>query len=70
MLHRSPSIIGILVADGFFLGKIRSVDGGMLVYGGESVELSLRVGIFLFFLWDKEREIKEGDKIAKILEEG
>ncbi|XP_036156953.1 probable polypeptide N-acetylgalactosaminyltransferase 8 isoform X1 [Myotis myotis] len=40
---KSPSIMGILAANRLFLGKIGSVDGGMLVYGGENVELSLRV---------------------------
>nr|XP_019574171.1 PREDICTED: probable polypeptide N-acetylgalactosaminyltransferase 8 [Rhinolophus sinicus] len=40
---RSPSIMGILAANRLFLGKIGSLDGGMLVYGGENVELSLRV---------------------------
>lgn len=48
--------MGILAANRLFLGKIGSVDGGMLVYGGENVELSLRVGTFLFFLWDKAEE--------------
>ncbi|XP_012493370.1 PREDICTED: probable polypeptide N-acetylgalactosaminyltransferase 8 [Propithecus coquereli] len=40
---KSPSIMGILAADRLFLGEIGSLDGGMLVYGGENVELSLRV---------------------------
>lgn len=40
---KSPSIMGILAANRLFLGKIGSLDGGMLVYGGENVELSLRV---------------------------
>lgn len=40
---KSPSIMGILAANRIFLGKIGSLDGGMLVYGGENVELSLRV---------------------------
>ncbi|XP_019516517.1 PREDICTED: probable polypeptide N-acetylgalactosaminyltransferase 8, partial [Hipposideros armiger] len=39
---KSPSIMGILAANRLFLGKIGSLDGGMLVYGGENVELSLR----------------------------
>lgn len=38
--------MGILAANRLFLGKIRSLDGGMPVYGGENVELSLRVGTF------------------------
>ncbi|XP_077025880.1 putative polypeptide N-acetylgalactosaminyltransferase 8 isoform X2 [Tamandua tetradactyla] len=40
---KSPSIMGILAANRLFLGEIGSLDGGMLVYGGENVELSLRV---------------------------
>lgn len=44
--------MGILAANRLFLGKIGSLDGGMLVYGGENVELSLRVGTFPFS-WDK-----------------
>lgn len=40
---KSPSIMGIMAANRLFLGKIGSLDGGMLVYGGENVELSLRV---------------------------
>ncbi|XP_077809441.1 putative polypeptide N-acetylgalactosaminyltransferase 8 isoform X3 [Macaca mulatta] len=40
---KSPSIMGILAADRHFLGEIGSLDGGMLIYGGENVELSLRV---------------------------
>ncbi|KAI4586238.1 hypothetical protein MJG53_004025 [Ovis ammon polii x Ovis aries] len=40
---RSPSIMGILAANRLFLAEIGSLDGGMLTYGGENVELSLRV---------------------------
>ncbi|CAK7299523.1 Probable polypeptide N-acetylgalactosaminyltransferase 8 [Vulpes lagopus] len=40
---KSPSIMGILAANRIFLGEIGSLDDGMLVYGGENVELSLRV---------------------------
>ncbi|KAL6064016.1 hypothetical protein STEG23_028536, partial [Scotinomys teguina] len=39
----SPSIMGILAANRIFLTEIGAVNGGMLVYGGENVELSLRV---------------------------
>ncbi|XP_059114624.1 probable polypeptide N-acetylgalactosaminyltransferase 8 [Peromyscus eremicus] len=39
----SPSIMGILAANRIFLTEIGALDGGMLVYGGENVELSLRV---------------------------
>lgn len=38
--------MGILAANRIFLEKIGSLDGGMLVYGGENVELGLRVGTF------------------------
>ncbi|XP_047405645.1 probable polypeptide N-acetylgalactosaminyltransferase 8 [Sciurus carolinensis] len=40
---KSPSIMGIMAANRLFLGEIGVLDGGMLVYGGENVELSLRV---------------------------
>ncbi|XP_060784325.1 probable polypeptide N-acetylgalactosaminyltransferase 8 isoform X1 [Neoarius graeffei] len=40
---KSPSVMGILVADRTFLGEIGSLDGGMEVYGGENVELGIRV---------------------------
>ncbi|KAI4902815.1 hypothetical protein NFI96_016185 [Prochilodus magdalenae] len=39
----SPSIMGILVADRLFLGEIGGLDKGMEVYGGENVELGIRV---------------------------
>uniref|UniRef100_G1MAV3 Polypeptide N-acetylgalactosaminyltransferase n=1 Tax=Ailuropoda melanoleuca TaxID=9646 RepID=G1MAV3_AILME len=39
---KSPSITGILAANRIFLEEIGSLDGGMLVCGGENVELSLR----------------------------
>uniref|UniRef100_A0A8C3X897 Polypeptide N-acetylgalactosaminyltransferase n=1 Tax=Catagonus wagneri TaxID=51154 RepID=A0A8C3X897_9CETA len=39
---KSPSIMGILAANRLFLEEIGSLDGGMLTYGGENVELSLR----------------------------
>jgi hypothetical protein len=45
--------MGILAADRLFLGEIGALDGGMLVYGGENVELSLRVRTFPSSLWDK-----------------
>lgn len=41
--YRSPSIMGILVADRKFLGEIGVLDEGMKVYGGENVELGIRV---------------------------
>ncbi|KAF7646398.1 hypothetical protein LDENG_00187900 [Lucifuga dentata] len=40
---KSPSIMGILVADRKFFGEIGSLDEGMKVYGGENVELGIRV---------------------------
>uniref|UniRef100_A0A3B5M4A4 Polypeptide N-acetylgalactosaminyltransferase n=1 Tax=Xiphophorus couchianus TaxID=32473 RepID=A0A3B5M4A4_9TELE len=40
---KSPSIMGILVADWTFFGEIGSLDGGMKIYGGENVELGIRV---------------------------
>ncbi|XP_072519678.1 probable polypeptide N-acetylgalactosaminyltransferase 8 [Salminus brasiliensis] len=40
---KSPSVMGILVADRLFLGEIGVLDEGMLVYGGENVELGIRV---------------------------
>lgn len=45
--------MGILAANRLFLEEIGSLDGGMLTYGGENVELSLRVGTFPFSLWDR-----------------
>ncbi|XP_075837968.1 putative polypeptide N-acetylgalactosaminyltransferase 8 [Microtus pennsylvanicus] len=39
----SPSIMGIMAANRIFLLEIGALDGGMLGYGGENVELSLRV---------------------------
>ncbi|XP_034719621.1 probable polypeptide N-acetylgalactosaminyltransferase 8 [Etheostoma cragini] len=40
---KSPSVMGILVADRKFFGEIGSLDGGMKIYGGENVELGIRV---------------------------
>ncbi|KAM4615665.1 putative polypeptide N-acetylgalactosaminyltransferase 8 [Polymixia lowei] len=40
---KSPSVMGILVADRKFFGDIGSLDGGMKIYGGENVELAIRV---------------------------
>ncbi|KAM9470772.1 putative polypeptide N-acetylgalactosaminyltransferase 8 [Clarias gariepinus] len=39
----SPSVMGILVADRLFLGEIGGLDKGMEIYGGENVELGIRV---------------------------
>lgn len=43
LVFRSPSIMGIVVADRRFFGEIGSLDGGMKIYGGENVELGIRV---------------------------
>ncbi|XP_075875304.1 putative polypeptide N-acetylgalactosaminyltransferase 8 [Nelusetta ayraudi] len=40
---KSPSVMGILVADRKFFGEIGLLDVGMKVYGGENVELGIRV---------------------------
>ncbi|XP_035521617.1 probable polypeptide N-acetylgalactosaminyltransferase 8 [Morone saxatilis] len=40
---RSPSVMGIFAADRGFLKEIGGLDGGMTVYGGENVELGIRV---------------------------
>ncbi|KAM7003412.1 putative polypeptide N-acetylgalactosaminyltransferase 8 [Tautogolabrus adspersus] len=40
---KSPSVMGIFVADRKFLGEIGVLDEGMIVYGGENVELGIRV---------------------------
>ncbi|KAK7149893.1 hypothetical protein R3I94_009267 [Phoxinus phoxinus] len=40
---KSPSVMGIIVVDRLFFGEIGTLDGGMQVYGGENVELGIRV---------------------------
>ncbi|XP_041935202.1 probable polypeptide N-acetylgalactosaminyltransferase 8 [Alosa sapidissima] len=40
---KSPSIMGILVADRVFFGEIGALDPGMKIYGGENVEFGIRV---------------------------
>ncbi|XP_048010722.1 probable polypeptide N-acetylgalactosaminyltransferase 8 isoform X2 [Megalobrama amblycephala] len=40
---KSPSVMGILVVDRLFFGEIGTLDGGMQGYGGENVELGIRV---------------------------
>ncbi|CAK6960182.1 probable polypeptide N-acetylgalactosaminyltransferase 8 [Scomber scombrus] len=40
---KSPSVMGIFAADRKFLGEIGVLDEGMKVYGGENVELGIRV---------------------------
>ncbi|KAM8893070.1 putative polypeptide N-acetylgalactosaminyltransferase 8 isoform 2-T2 [Spinachia spinachia] len=40
---KSPSVMGIVVADRKYLGEIGVIDKGMKVYGGENVELGIRV---------------------------
>uniref|UniRef100_A0A8C4RMI3 Probable polypeptide N-acetylgalactosaminyltransferase 8 n=1 Tax=Erpetoichthys calabaricus TaxID=27687 RepID=A0A8C4RMI3_ERPCA len=43
IVYRSPSIMGILFADRLFFGEIGALDDGMKIYGGENVELGIRV---------------------------
>ncbi|KAL7402308.1 hypothetical protein ABVT39_012911 [Epinephelus coioides] len=40
---KSPSVMGIFAADRVFLEEIGGLDGGMTIYGGENVELGIRV---------------------------
>ncbi|XP_051819440.1 probable polypeptide N-acetylgalactosaminyltransferase 8 [Antechinus flavipes] len=40
---KSPSLLGIFAANRLFLGKIGALDAEMMIYGGENVELALRV---------------------------
>ncbi|XP_034031419.1 probable polypeptide N-acetylgalactosaminyltransferase 8 [Thalassophryne amazonica] len=40
---KSPSVMGIFAADRLFIGEIGGLDGGMKIYGGENVELGIRV---------------------------
>ncbi|XP_066524982.1 probable polypeptide N-acetylgalactosaminyltransferase 8 [Hoplias malabaricus] len=40
---KSPSVMGILVVDRLFFGEIGALDAGMNTYGGENVELGIRV---------------------------
>uniref|UniRef100_A0A3Q3MI87 Polypeptide N-acetylgalactosaminyltransferase n=1 Tax=Mastacembelus armatus TaxID=205130 RepID=A0A3Q3MI87_9TELE len=40
---KSPSLMGIMVADRKFLGEIGVLDEGMEIYGGENVEMGIRV---------------------------
>lgn len=37
--------MGIFAADRSFLGEIGGLDSGMSVYGGENVELGIRVSV-------------------------
>lgn len=46
--------MGILAANRIFFRDIGSLDDGMLVYGGENVELTLRVGIFPSYFETKQ----------------
>lgn len=48
IIHRSPSVMGILVADRLFLGEIGGLDKGMEIYGGENVELGIRVRCYVY----------------------
>ncbi|XP_043943492.1 probable polypeptide N-acetylgalactosaminyltransferase 8 [Protopterus annectens] len=40
---RSPSLMGIFAADRKYFGEIGTLDEGMKIYGGENVELAIRV---------------------------
>ncbi|XP_043823551.1 probable polypeptide N-acetylgalactosaminyltransferase 8 [Dromiciops gliroides] len=40
---KSPSVMGVFAANRLFLRMIGSLDAGMMIYGGENVELALRV---------------------------
>ncbi|XP_037398486.1 probable polypeptide N-acetylgalactosaminyltransferase 8 [Pygocentrus nattereri] len=40
---KSPSVMGIFVVDRLFFEEIGTLDGGMKTYGGENVELGIRV---------------------------
>lgn len=42
--------MGILVVDRLFFGEIGTLDGGMQVYGGENVELGIRVKHMIILL--------------------
>ncbi|XP_026066128.1 probable polypeptide N-acetylgalactosaminyltransferase 8 [Carassius auratus] len=58
---KSPSVMGILVVNRLFFGEIGTLDGGMEVYGGENVELGIRV-----WLCGGSIEIVPCSKIAHI----
>lgn len=47
-LHfRSPALIGCFVVDRKYFGEIGLLDEGMEIYGGENVELGIRVSRIL-----------------------
>lgn len=48
--------MGILVADRQFLGEIGILDEGMTIYGGENVELAIRVS-YSCTLWHQKMHI-------------
>lgn len=48
IIDRSPSVMGILVADRKFFGEIGGLDKGMEIYGGENVELGIRVSCYCY----------------------
>lgn len=41
--HRSPALIGCFVADRKYFEEIGLLDEGLEIYGGENVELGVRV---------------------------
>uniref|UniRef100_A0A8C4XIR9 Probable polypeptide N-acetylgalactosaminyltransferase 8 n=1 Tax=Erpetoichthys calabaricus TaxID=27687 RepID=A0A8C4XIR9_ERPCA len=66
---KSPSIMGILFADRLFFGEIGALDDGMKIYGGENVELGIRVSqgvAFLVWLCGGSVEVVPCTRIAHI----
>lgn len=47
VFNRSPALIGCFVVDRRYFEEIGLLDEGMEVYGGENVELGIRVRCFL-----------------------
>lgn len=43
VFNRSPALIGCFVVDRWYFEEIGLLDEGMEVYGGENVELGIRV---------------------------
>lgn len=43
LLYRSPALIGCFIVDREYFQEIGLLDEGMEVYGGENVELGIRV---------------------------
>lgn len=47
LCYRSPALIGCFVVDRKYFGEIGLLDEGMEIYGGENVELGIRVSRIL-----------------------